>query len=138
MFAYNAGAPTVPSSLALFVRCTSISFSSTSMYFFITSIISCFISSKKSADTFALSCIKTKCNLSFAVSELSLLFSFFTRLLKKFIIFSNMFYLRMYYFVKKFLTFAKNPSFFPGIVISTFSPNILLAISVYAFPDGAL
>ena len=38
------------------------------MYFLITSIISCFINAKKSAEMFALSCIKTKCNLSFAAS----------------------------------------------------------------------
>ena len=32
----------------------------------------------------------------------------------------------------------KNDSFFlPGIVISTFSPKILLAISIYAFPEAA-
>ena len=32
---------------------------------------------------------------------------------------------------------VKNPSSLPGIVTSIFSPRILLAISKYAFPDGA-
>ena len=39
ILAYKAGAPVVPSSLALLVNLTSISFSSTSIYFLITSII---------------------------------------------------------------------------------------------------
>ena len=68
ILAYKAGAPVVPSSFVLFASLTSISFSSTSIYFLITSIISCFIKSRKSADTFALSCIKTRCSLSFAAS----------------------------------------------------------------------
>ena len=42
------------------------------------------------------------------------------------------------YFFKAFFIFLQKPSFFlPGIVTSTFSPKILLAISIYALPDGA-
>ena len=93
IFAYNAGAPFVPSSFAWFVSLTSIADSSIIMYFLITSIISCFISSRKSADTFALSCIKTKCNLSLAASlEPNSFCSGFTILLKKPPIFSNIIY----------------------------------------------
>ena len=94
IFAYKAGAPFVPSAFSLFVSLTSMALSSTSIYFLITSIISCFINSKKSADTFALSCIKTKCSLSFAaVFELFAAFpSFFPAFLKKFTMFSNIIY----------------------------------------------
>ena len=44
----------------------------------------------------------------------------------------------LYFLLKKCFNLVKNPLFSPGMVISTFSPKILLAISVYAFPDGAL
>ena len=36
-----------------------------------------------------------------------------------------------------FLNLAKKPFSLPGIVTSILSPNILFAVSIYAFPDGA-
>mgnify|MGYP003511740709 CR=1 FL=1 len=44
----------------------------------------------------------------------------------------------VYFLLNSRFNLVKNPLFPPGIVTSTFSPKILFAISVYAFPDGAL
>ena len=141
ILAYKAGAPTVPSSFILFVSLTSIAFSSISMYFLITSIISCFIISKKSADTFALSCINTRCSLSLAVSFdfESIPLSFFLSFLKKFTMFSNIYFppIAIYFRLNTFFNLLKNPFSSLGIVTSMFSPKILLAASTYALPDGA-
>ena len=82
---------------------------------FITSIISCLIMSKKSAETFALSCIKTKCSLSFAASlDFASIWSFFPIFLKKLITFSNIMYPPLFfseyafYFGKKSFISARN------------------------------
>lgn len=106
-------------------------------------MISCFISSKKSAETFALSCINTRCSLSLAASlefEATLV-SFLFNFLKNSLCFQTLFLLTsklFYCFLNSLFNFAKKPFSLPGIVTSIFSPNTLLAISIYAFPDGAL
>ena len=82
MLAYNAG-PSNPASNPL-VSSTSSASSSISIYFFITSIISFFIISKKSGDTLALSCISTNFNLSFAACLDAGSLSFFCKFLIKF------------------------------------------------------